>query len=147
MILTFLNKYRDIGLLILRLGIGGMFIFHGAPKILGGPDMWEKLGTTMGIYGVHFLPVFWGFMSSFAECFGGIFLILGLFFRPACILLTINMIVATSMHLNRGDGLGIASHAIEAGILFLSLILIGPGKYSLDEIFKPYNPGGSDIPV
>jgi putative oxidoreductase len=147
MILTFLNKYRDIGLLILRLGIGGMFIFHGAPKILGGPDMWEKLGTTMGIFGVHFLSVFWGFMSSFAEFFGGIFLILGFLFRPACILLTINMIVATSMHLNRGDGLGMASHAIEAGILFLSLILIGPGKYSLDEVLKPYNPGGSDIPV
>jgi putative oxidoreductase len=147
MIWTSLNKYRDIGLLILRLGIGGMFIFHGAPKILGGPDMWEKLGATMGIFGIHLLPVFWGFMSSFAECFGGIFLILGFLFRPACVLLTINMIVATSMHLNRGDGLGIASHAIEDGILFLSLILIGPGKYSLDEIFKPYNPGGSDIPV
>jgi putative oxidoreductase len=147
MILTFLNKYRDIGLLILRLGIGGMFMFHGAPKIMGGPDIWEKIGTTMGIFGIKFLPVFWGFMSSFAEFFGGVFLILGLFFRPACILMTINMIVATSMHLNRGDGLGIASHAIEDGILFLSLILIGPGKYSLDEIFKPYNPGRSDIPV
>jgi len=147
MIWTFLNKYRDIGLLILRLGIGGMFIFHGAPKILGGPDMWEKLGTTMGIFGIHLLPVFWGFMSSFAECFGGIFLILGFLFRPACILLTINMIVATSMHLNRGDGLGISSHAIEDGILFLSLIFIGPGKYSLDEKLKPYNSGKSDIPV
>jgi len=53
-------------------------------------------------------------------------------------LLTINMIVATSMHLNRGDGLGGASHAIEDGIVFLSLILIGPGKYSLDEKLKPY---------
>jgi putative oxidoreductase len=147
MIWISLNKYRDIGLLILRLGIGGMFIFHGAPKILGGPDMWEKLGTTMGIFGIHFLPVFWGFMSSFAEFFGGIFLILGFLFRPACVLLTINMIVATSMHLNRGDGLGISSHAIEAGILFLSLILIGPGKYSLDEKLKPYNSGKSDIPV
>jgi len=147
MIWTSLNKYRDIGLLILRLGIGGMFIFHGAPKILGGPAMWEKIGSVMGIFGIKFLPVFWGFMSSFAECFGGIFLILGFLFRPACILLTINMIVATSMHLNHGQGLSIASHAIEDGILFLSLILIGPGKYSLDELFKPYNPGGSDIPV
>lgn len=147
MIWTSLNKYRDTGLLILRVGIGAMFIFHGFPKISGGPDMWGKIGTTMGVFGVHFVPVFWGFMSSFAEFFGGIFLILGFLFRPACILLTINMFVASSMHLSRGQGLGIASHAIEAGILFLSLILIGPGKYSLDEVFKPYNPGRSDIPV
>ena len=36
------------------------------------------------------------------------------------------------MHLGKGDGLMGASHAIEAGILFLSLILIGPGRYSLN---------------
>jgi putative oxidoreductase len=144
---TSLNRYRDIGLLVLRIGIGVMFIFHGYPKISGGPAMWGKIGTTVGIFGIHFTPVFWGFMSSFAEFFGGIFLIFGLFFRPVTMLMTINMIVATSMHLNHGQGLAIASHAIEDGILFLSLILIGPGKYSLDELFKPYKPGRSDIPV
>ena len=92
----------------------------------------------MSTFGIKFVPVFWGFMSAFAEFFGGILIILGLFFRPACMLLTINMIVATSMHLNSGQGLGVASHAIEDGIVFLSLILIGPGKYSLDEKIKPY---------
>jgi putative oxidoreductase len=138
MILTFLNKYRDIGLLILRLGIGVMFLYHGAPKMFGGPEKWVGLGQAMSTFGIHFLPVFWGFMSAFAEFFGGILIILGLFFRPACIFLTINMIVATSMHLHSGQGLGVASHAIEDGIVFLSLILIGPGKYSLDEKLKPY---------
>ncbi len=138
MILTFLDKYRDIGLLILRVGIGGMFLFHGAPKIVGGPEKWEQLGMAMGTFGIHFLPVFWGFMASFAEFFGGILVILGLFFRPACILLTINMTVATSFHLNRGDGLLGASHAIEDGIVFLSLIFVGPGRYSLDQKLKPY---------
>jgi putative oxidoreductase len=139
LIWTSLNRYRDIGLLVLRIGIGVMFIFHGYPKISGGPAMWGKIGTTVGIFGIHFLPAFWGFMSGFAEFFGGIFLIAGLFFRPITMLMTINMIVATSMHLNNGQGLAIASHAIEDGILFLSLILIGPGKYSLDELFKPSN--------
>lgn len=136
MILPFLSKYKDVGLLVLRIGIGGMFLFHGFPKIIGGPERWETLGMAMATFGIRFVPVFWGFMSAFAEFFGGIFIILGLFFRPACILLTINMTVAASMHLNRGDGLGGASHAIEDGIVFLSLILIGPGKYSLDEKLK-----------
>jgi putative oxidoreductase len=45
------------------------------------------------------------------------------------------MVVATTMHLTRGDGIGVASHAIEAGIVFFSLVLIGAGNYSLDRRF------------
>jgi putative oxidoreductase len=37
------------------------------------------------------------------------------------------------MHIKNGDGFNAASHAIEAGIVFLSLILIGPGHFSLDH--------------
>lgn len=133
MILRSLTKYRDTGILILRIGIGIMFIYHGFPKLTGGPEKWEKLGMAMNYVGVSFVPVFWGFMAAFAEFFGGIFIILGLFFRPACILLVITMAVASIMHLKKGDGLKVAAHAIESGILFFSLILIGPGKYSIDK--------------
>ena len=38
MVLRFLDKYRDIGLLFLRIGIGVMFIMHGLPKLIGGPE-------------------------------------------------------------------------------------------------------------
>ena len=137
MILTALNKYKDFGLLILRIGMGGMFIFHGAPKMFGGPERWERIGASMASVGIEFVPVFWGFMASFSEFIGGICIILGLFFRPACILLTITMTIAASGHLSRGDGLRGAAHAIEDGIVFLSLIFVGPGKYSLDEWLKP----------
>jgi putative oxidoreductase len=137
MILTALSKYQDFGLLFLRIGIGGMFIFHGAPKMFGGPEGWERIGASMAIVGIKFVPVFWGFMASFSEFIGGICIILGLFFRPVCILLTITMTIAASGHLSRGEGLRRAAHAIENGIVFLSLIFIGPGKYSLDEWLKP----------
>lgn len=133
MILAFLSKYRDTGLLILRIGLGIMFMFHGAPKMFGGPERWGKIGMAMGNFGIDFLPAFWGFMAAFSEFFGGVLLISGLFFRPACILMTITMIVAASFHMGRGDGLMGASHAIENGIVFLGLILIGPGKISLDK--------------
>ncbi len=133
MILKSLAKYRDTGLLILRIGIGIMFIYHGAPKLAGGLAKWEKLGMAMNYVGVSFTPVFWGFMASISELFGGILIILGLFFRSACIFLAITMAVASIMHLGKGDGLSVASHAIEAGVLFFSLILIGPGKYSIDK--------------
>ena len=113
-----------------------MFLFHGAPKIFGGPEKWEKLGMVMGYLGIHFIPVFWGFMAGFSEFFGGLCIILGLFFRPACSLLVLTMTVAAVRHFSIGDGLGGASHAIEDGIVFLSLIFMGPGKYSLDEFLK-----------
>ncbi len=128
-----LGKYRDTGLLILRVGIGIMFVLHGWPLIMGGPAMWEKLGGAMGNFGIHFAPNFWGFMAVIAEFGGGVCLILGLLTRWACVFLTISMIVAATMHFSKGDGLQVASHAIEAGILFFSLILIGPGEYSLDK--------------
>ncbi|MGI8893210.1 MAG: DoxX family protein, partial [Bacteroidia bacterium] len=69
--------------------------------------------------------------------FGALLLILGLFHRWACALLIITMIVAGARHLLDGDGIGKASHAIEAAIIFIGLFLTGPGKYSLDnKIFK-----------
>ncbi|MEE9554467.1 MAG: DoxX family protein [candidate division Zixibacteria bacterium] len=126
------EKYRDLGLLILRVGIGLMFAYHGAPKLFGGPEKWEKLGGAMGNFGLDIFPVFWGFMASVSEFVGGIFLAVGFLTGPSCALLAVTMIIAAVFHLAGGDGLGRASHAIEAGILFISLIFIGAGKYSLD---------------
>ena len=122
------GKYADIGLLVIRVGIGVMFIFHGFPKITGGTEQWTELGKAMGTFGITFLPAFWGFMAAFSEFFGGVFLVLGILFQPACILLLITMTVAASMHLSQGQGLSQASHAIEAGVVFLGLLLTGPGN-------------------
>ncbi len=128
-----LSKYRDGGLLFLRVGLGSMFIAHGAPKLFGGPDLWAQLGTAAQSVGMYFFPTFWGFMAATAEFFGGILLILGLFFREACIFLLITMFIASAKHIAQGDGFRVASHAIELGIVFLALIFIGGGAYSIDE--------------
>ena len=125
---------RDAGILVLRLGFGIMFMFHGFPKILGGTEEWEKSGADMQTLGIHFLPVFWGFMSAFSEFVGGILLILGLFTRIAAGLMFINMVIAATVHLSKDPALLSAAHAIEDGIVFLSLIVLGPGTYSLDAM-------------
>jgi putative oxidoreductase len=125
--------YRDMGLLILRFGLGLMFMTHGGPKLSGGPAYWKVIGKSMHLLGVDWWPTFWGFMAGFAEFGGGLLLLLGLFSRPACLLLICTMIVATKQEFANGGGLNGASHAIEAGIVFLSLLFIGPGTYSLDN--------------
>ncbi len=128
-----LGKYRNTGLLILRLGLGAMMMFHGFPKIMGGPDKWAGLGGSMSVIGINFIPAFWGFMAAIAEGLGGFLLLLGLFFRPVNMLLVFTMIIAALVHINKGEGIMGASHAIELGIVFFGLIFIGPGKYSVDK--------------
>lgn len=126
------DKWRDHGLLLMRLGLGTMFVLHGWPKMAGGAQGWTKLGGAMKHLGIDFAPTLWGFAGAFSEFGGGILLALGLLFRPACTLLLATMAVAASMHLGKGDGFVAASHAIEAGIVFLGLLLIGPGRFALD---------------
>lgn len=128
-----LGKYRNTGLLILRIGLGVMMMVHGLPKIMGGPAGWEGLGGSMKLVGIDFLPTVWGFLAAISEGLGGFLLILGLFFRPVNMLLVFTMIIAALVHFAKGDGINGASHAIELGIVFLSLIFIGPGKYSIDK--------------
>ena len=136
MCLDFLDKYRNVGFLILRYGIGAMFMYHGWGKISAGPEVWGKVGSAMGNLGISFMPTAFGFMAALSEFGGGLCLILGFFFRPACFFMFFTMLVATTMHLSQGDGLDVASHAIESGILFLSLIFIGPGPNSMDGKHK-----------
>lgn len=129
-----LNKYRNTGLLLLRIGLGIMMMTHGLPKLTGGTAMWEGVGQSMGIIGIKFFPAFWGFMAAATEAVGGLFLLLGLFFRPVNMLLVFTMIIAALVHLSDPkQGLNEASHAIELAIVFFSLIFIGPGKYSIDK--------------
>ncbi|MDT8901603.1 DoxX family protein [Anaeroselena agilis] len=126
------DRFRDGGLLLLRVGLGLMFMYHGWPKVTGGVAAWTKLGMSMSFVGIGFLPPFWGFMAAASEFGGGLLLIVGLFFRPACLLLAVTMAVAVAMKFGTGAGLGGASQALELGIVFVSLLFIGPGRYSFD---------------
>lgn len=128
-----LGKYKNLGLLLIRIGLGILFIWHGIPKLAGGPDLWEKIGGAMKNVGISYAPAFWGFMAAVTETFGGLLLMIGLVFRPVCLLLVINLIIAAMMHFAKGDGLQGASHAIEDAIMFLGLVFVGPGLYSIDK--------------
>jgi putative oxidoreductase len=125
------GRHRDLGLFLLRVGIGASFVGHGLPKLLGGPSKWHALGTATAALGVHFAPTFFGLMAALSEFGGGLLLAAGVLFRPACSLMLATMVVAVAKHLEGGDGFATASHAMEAAVVFLSLLLIGPGSWRI----------------
>lgn len=131
---------QAFGLLVIRLVIGLMFIYHGFPKLAGGVDRWQSLGGAMSFLGITFFPAFWGFMAAMAEFLGGLALVLGFFTRLACFFLACTMLVAFIFHLGRGDGFSVASHALELLGVSAGLLMVGPGGISLDGLIKKVGP-------
>ena len=129
---TMQARAHDIGLLVIRVVVGLMFLGHGWPKLTGGIKTWTELGKATKSLGIDFAPTFFGFMASISETLGGACIALGLLFKPSAALLVATMIVAAAMHLAGGDGVMGASHAIESAGVFLGLALIGPGSYALE---------------
>ncbi|WP_394829406.1 DoxX family protein [Pendulispora albinea] len=121
----------DLAALVLRIGLGTMFMFHGAPKLLGGPELWAKIGAAMGGLGITFAPAFWGLMAGLAEFGGGLLLVVGFLTRPACAFLTFTMLVAWSKLLLRHDDFNAWSQPAEDAIAFAALFLLGPGRHRL----------------
>lgn len=131
MIWNSLEKYRDVGLLVARLGVGvGFFYYHGYGKLIGGPERWLGLGENMELLGISFWPTFWGFMITMAETLVALFIAVGFLFRPACLILAFGMFVAWLSHV--ASGRGNPGNAFKNFFFLVGLMAIGPGKYSVD---------------
>jgi Predicted membrane protein len=74
-------------------------------------------------------------LSLFAEFFCGLFVLFGLFTRLATIPIIINMGVATALAHNF-DVFDTAEKPMLFLIGFLTLLITGPGRYSIDGMFR-----------
>ena len=131
------SRAIDVGLLVLRVGIGVVFIVHGVPKLLDGPSKWAELGQAMGVFGIAFAPVFWGLLCAIAEAVGGLALVVGLLVRPFAIVMFINMVVATALLVSMHKGWVTISHPLSVGIVFLALAFTGGGRLALGTLVAP----------
>jgi putative oxidoreductase len=122
------DKYRDLGLLILRLGFGLAFVwYHGLPKLMGGPAAWERTGDAMANIGITFAPMFWGLAAALSESLGGLLFAAGLFFRPVCVAMLTVMVMATIEQFGRP--MPAPEHALKNAFVFAGMFLVGPGRY------------------
>jgi len=123
-------------LLIIRVGFGVIFMFHGWPKITAGVETWTWLGGAMGNIGLGFAPAFWGFLAAMAEFVGGLFLVLGLLTRPFAAMMLFTMIMATLMHFVNGDPQSTILHTTKGIAVFAGFLFSGAGKYSVDSMLS-----------
>lgn len=118
-------KNPALGLLLIRIATGLVFLMHG----------WSKIGNLSGVEGmmVSFgFPAGVGIFIAWLEVIGGLALILGIFTRAFAKLFFIEMVVAiilTSM----GKGFVYRAHELEIVLALLSLgiLLTGSERYSL----------------
>ena len=129
------NEGMGLAIFLIRVSFGIIYILHGFPKIAGGPEQWAQIGGAMGIVGLGFAPAFWGFMASISEFGGGILLVLGLFTRPAAVLMAFTMLIAMIMHISAGDPLSTVLHPLKGLVVFVSILYSGAGKYAIDKKF------------
>ncbi|MDD5724796.1 MAG: DoxX family protein [Candidatus Omnitrophica bacterium] len=125
----------DLGILILRLGIGVMFAAHGLQKVFGlfgGPGI---KGFSQMLSGLGFTPALpWAYLAAYTELLGGIFLAAGMFTRASAALLLI-LIVTAALKVHLGKGFFLANGGFEYTFVIaavcLALVLLGPGKFAL----------------
>ena len=147
-LLTTTNQWiNDLALLILRLAIGPCFIVHGLGKLgLVGPGNMAGFEGWLKSLGVP-APALQARMAMLTEVIGGVLITLGLFYRPALILLFFTMLVAALIG-HKGGGYLITNtppgneYALNLAVLCVVMFLLGPGAYSLDimifaEVARP----------
>lgn len=116
----------------MRTGIGAMMIVHGLPKLTH-PDRWAGYGSAMGSLHIHFWPAFWGFMAAITETVGGLFSILGLWFRLVSLIMVFLFVVIVLHLFDTGADINEAAQAIELGFAYIGLLFLGPGRFSVDK--------------
>jgi len=124
------SKNTDLGLLILRISIGGLMLFHGVSKILHGISF---LTDNMGVI---------GYAVYIGEVLAPLAILLGWRTKIASVIFAINCIVAVAVA-HSGEIFSISDHggyALELLMLYLlgsvALIFTGAGRYAVSHTHK-----------
>jgi len=125
---------NDAGKLVLRVALAALLLFHGVAKLSGGigfvADMLAKAG----------LPAVFGYGVYIGEVVAPLLILVGLFTRPAALIVAINMIVAVLLvHTSQFFTLNeTGGWALELqGMFFFAAVavaLLGAGRYSIGGV-------------
>ncbi|GHI00103.1 DoxX family protein [Neobacillus kokaensis] len=128
----------NLGLLLIRLVIGVLFIGHGAQKLFGWFGGYGLKGTGGWFESIGMKPgVTMALFAGLAELIGGALFALGLLTPLAGIMIAGTMVMAI-IKVHAPNGLWSTANGYEYNLTLLAvaigIALIGPGQYALDSL-------------
>lgn len=145
------NREIDTVLLIIRIVVAVLFITFGYGKLFGAPGI-EGFTGMLTAFGFP-LPGLFAYLVGIAEFFGGIAILLGVATRFSAFWLTIITLAAWAGVKGFGLAMGMElpnGNPFAGGVvdwttlgLTLSLLVAGPGAYSLSQKMKKEDPAVS----
>ncbi|MGD8439942.1 MAG: DoxX family protein [Holophagae bacterium] len=125
------TTWNDIGLLVLRVGVGAfMLVAHGWGKLVGFGDLAGQFPDPIGLGSTVSLV-----LAIFAEVLCALLVVLGLGTRFAAVPLLVTMLVAAFV-VHADDPWGKKEFALLYAIPFVTLIFTGGGRYALDAVIR-----------
>ena len=138
-----LNQLQPLALLSLRIALGIVFLYHGYPKLA------HPTAQMHGAFVEHGLPSYFVQLAGIIETFGGGLLIVGLFARPAALILAIEMCVAI-WKVHSRSYLAVHEYEFPLALATANFVLatVGAGLLSIDHFLfegasTPGDAGGS----
>ncbi len=132
------NIKTNVSLLLLRLSLGGVFVYHGSQKLFGafgGPGL-EGFAGYLTQLGIPFASLNAALAAS-AEFFGGLALLLGLFVPLMSIPLVFTMLVASfTAHQGFNIQTGGNEYTLILAVATTVTGLMGAGDWSIQNLFS-----------
>ena len=134
-----MSTTEDIGKLVLRVTLGVLILLHGIAKISTG------IAPILGMVAKAGLPEAFGYLVYVGEVLAPILVIVGLWTRPAALVIAINMVVAVALAhadqiftLTKNGGWALE---LQGMFLFaaLAVALLGAGRLSVGGIKGRWN--------
>lgn len=125
------GKYAEWSTLLVRLGVGVVFLTHGVGKLFGVGPFALGITNTSGFFASLGIPaaLFFALVVALVETLGGLAVLLGLFTRHAALLLAIDMVVAILVfHIPKGFYASTGELPLLLATGTLALLVGGAGK-------------------
>ncbi len=117
---------KNTGLLLIRLGVGAIFMVHGIMKL-------TNIEGTTGFFGGVGIPMagLMAWVVALVETLGGLGMILGVFTKLGGVLLAFTMLIAVVMVKFPKGGFMASEFEIILLLAALGISFTGPGKYAI----------------
>ena len=126
------EKLQPVALLLLRLGLALVFLYHGAPKLFGDTGKFVAAFESLG------LPSYTVYVVGVVETLGGLLLGLGLYTSIAGVFLLLDMCAAMWKY-NFNEGIYAVREyelPLVLGLAALAIATTGAGPYSIDRLLR-----------